>query len=681
MSEGKIKSKQLEGDISLNKLSGEGQLILASSSQIQITGTATSPNDLITKKELDSFTGGSGGGTPLTVQDYNTGFSYSNISTIVFRGETVTIPGSTATGALATSNGANSVLVWIPAPTYVDYLTLNLSGGITRFIASPTTDGNPYSIGIFSTASANKVVNSSMSYGVNEFGYFDDTATFELNIYDSDDTTVLDSLSFSMSEIAALGSTVSANSGITFNMLSKGTDQDRRKADISVVFDPSQFNSDNGGRFTNEIIFTNTEGGGAGDDSITETYFYDPRNTTADIDIPNGGTVSIEEKLASIKYVSGVAYYDETSTFTFSVTEIDNLNDSSYPQGTNNQISSTSVSHQLRILPNSNFGMSSAQTKWVANTDFVGWNTFYNVQSLAYYGVSEIDTSGVFTPGLNADNTLDTSNYPDINAVLFDWTTQDSTDSAEFKALIDTANATITDDNTESFIDESRRLTISDLLNGDEVSFDSQELLSNSGTYSYELQQIFGHLVYPKINFSDIYPQYNITNTINYSSSATQSVTLTVINNMTSLTTTTVTHTDHRWYARKFTSNGGLSTFRGGGKFEIDTDFGESDLLTTKDDTSGSGNLLIYMALSENTVPTQWLDLSKKPTSPTIQGPRANTPTSNLVSAPREIEWNIGNNYPQGWTLYLLIGIKNTSDAKEIEQIDLYDTDGTTWGT
>jgi hypothetical protein len=679
MAEGKIKSKQLEGDISLDKLSGEGQLILASSSQIQITGTATSPNDLITKKELDSFTGG-GGGTPLTIQDYNTGLSYSNISTIVFRGETVTIPtgGGTATGALATSNGANSVLVWIPAPTYVDYLTLTTVGGTSRYIASPTSEGTPYNIGAFSTSSAVTVVNSNMVYNVNEFGYFDDTATFDLNIYDFDGTTSVDSVSFSMSEIASGGSTVSPNGGITFNMLSKDTDQDRRKADIRITIDPDAVKP-NGGRLTNSFIFTNSEGGGAGDETLTETYFYDSENTTADIDIPNGGTVSIEENTPTLKYVSGVAYYDEDSTFTFSVTEIDNLNDRSYPLGSSNQISSQSTSHQLRVLPSSNFGMSSTQTKWVANTDFTGWSTLYNVQSLAYYGVSQIDQSGEVTPGLNADNTLNTSNYPSINAVLFDWSTHDSTNSPDYPALIDTVTD-ISDDVTETFVTEARRLTVQDLLNGSEVTFDSQEDISvSSGTYSYELQQIFGHLVFPKINFSSIYPQYNITNTINYSGSGTSSVTLTVVNNITSLTTTSVSHHDFRWYVRKFSTGSALTT-RGNGKWVFTTDFAESDLLLQNDSTAGNGNLLLYMALTNNTVPTQWYDLSKFSSSSPIQGPRANATgggSSNLDSN-GTIEWNTGGT--QGWTAYLLVGIKNTSHAKEIENIELNDTDNSDWG-
>ena len=53
MANGKIKGKQIEDlSLSLNKLDGAGSVILGSSSQIQVTGTAVNPNDIVTLKEL-----------------------------------------------------------------------------------------------------------------------------------------------------------------------------------------------------------------------------------------------------------------------------------------------------------------------------------------------------------------------------------------------------------------------------------------------------------------------------------------------------------------------------------------------------------------------------------------------------------------------------------------------------
>ena len=79
----------------------------------------------------------------LSVTDYNTGLSFSDISNIIFRGGIVNVPGGTGIGEAVT--GVNpTVTVWIPAPDYVDYFspTLN-SGSSTRFISTPTS--NTYS--------------------------------------------------------------------------------------------------------------------------------------------------------------------------------------------------------------------------------------------------------------------------------------------------------------------------------------------------------------------------------------------------------------------------------------------------------------------------------------------------------------------------------------------------------
>lgn len=53
---GKLKGKQLEDlTVSLNKLSGLGQFTVASASQIQVLGTASNPNDIVSKKDLDNL--------------------------------------------------------------------------------------------------------------------------------------------------------------------------------------------------------------------------------------------------------------------------------------------------------------------------------------------------------------------------------------------------------------------------------------------------------------------------------------------------------------------------------------------------------------------------------------------------------------------------------------------------
>ena len=681
MANGKIKGKQIEDStISLDKLSGSGSLTIGSSSLLRKEGTASNPDDIVTLKEIDGF----GSGTSLTIDEFG-GASYSNVEQITFRGGTVrTTDGGSeddAGAVLVSGSGPKKVVVWIPAPSYKDYITIGNAPTTLRQIASPTIEGTPYNVGSFSTAvgSYNPVVNGNMNYNTGAFGYFDDTATFEINVYDFDDTTVIDTLSFPMSAVAHGGSTSSGS--ITFTMNNKVDDQDRRAANVTITINPSTADSE-GGRLTNEIIFTNSEGGGAGDltPPIFQTYFYDSDGSTsnADIDIPGGGTVSITENIWAPKYLSGVGYYDMGSTFTFSVTNIDNLNNRSYPLGISNQISNASTSSQMRVNPSSNFQMNSNQWHWVSNTDFNSWNTLYNQPNMSFDGSSSVNTTGI-TPGLNTNNTLNTSNYPNVTATLFDWSVGDSEVSPDYPCLIDTANDA-SDDTTEFFVDEDNRLTVWDLLNGSEVSFDSQQIISvSTGTYSYELQQIFGHLVYPKINFSSIYPQHNINNSINYSGSPTKNVTLTVINNITTLSTTSVSHNGYRWYVRKF-STPSAATSRGNGKIAFNTDFTESDLITQNTGSTGSSNLLLYLGLTNNTVPTAWYDLSKFSSSTPIQGPRANATGvgSDNLGSNATIQWNTGG--VAGWTGYLLIGINNTSSDKEIESVEFNDLDNSDWG-
>ena len=66
-----------------------------------------------------------GSGTPsntITVEDYNTGATFSNISTLIFRGNTLTTPLGTSSGVLAKEGSTSErIVVWIPAPRYVDY--------------------------------------------------------------------------------------------------------------------------------------------------------------------------------------------------------------------------------------------------------------------------------------------------------------------------------------------------------------------------------------------------------------------------------------------------------------------------------------------------------------------------------------------------------------------------------
>ena len=140
MANGKIKGKQIEHQsISLDKLSGAGNVILASGSQIQVTGTAVNPNDIVTKKELPYFN--------LQVTDYLSGATFSNIENIIFRGQTVNVPNGTAVGVWAEQDSVppKSVMVWIPGIDYPDPFNTDSNiitpiVGVDRFAGMPNGD-------------------------------------------------------------------------------------------------------------------------------------------------------------------------------------------------------------------------------------------------------------------------------------------------------------------------------------------------------------------------------------------------------------------------------------------------------------------------------------------------------------------------------------------------------------
>ena len=265
----------------------------------------------------------------------------------------------------------------------------------------------------------------------------------------------------------------------------------------------------------------------------TAFYDYDTINgsdSTATIN----GTPSLIENLAVIKYASGVAYYDNSSSFTVSISDIDFLNDQTYP-----------TDYQLRVDFDATLGITDVTR---IRTDFNGWTSSWNVQDLSYSSTHSIVSTNLTHPTLDTNNNLGVSTNQ-IIAYIKDWVEVDNIISPNFDNLI-WIKTTVNDRNTEDFQNELFRLDVNTLINSSATaSYGSTVSLSSN---TYELQQIFGRLVYPKLDFSSYFPQYNITNSIDYSSLGTQSITIDVVDNMTLYTDVSRTYNDYRWYLRQF---------------------------------------------------------------------------------------------------------------------------------
>jgi len=651
MADGKIKGKQIEDTtVSLNKLSGNGQLILASASQIQITGTSIGDDDIVTRKELSSVGN-------LKVTDFNTGSSFSNIQNIIFRGQTVVTPNSgTATGVLAESGSEpNSVLVWIPAPIYEDYFNegnaaLTPEATTSRFIGKPN---GAYEVGDWTSfdsvarAVLNEPSSGEVSYTVTDFAVFDETTTLDFIIYDGTGASLS-----TVSQIVGTNSTTL--NGLTINVTSFSVDSDRFKASATFTATLSNINLiPDGGRFSVEIIHNNSTDGTY---PFTQNdIFYD---SDGNVSSANIGSVTIQETSPTLVWRSGISYYSDNSTFTFSVLTIDNINDRSYPTGVGTSWNNDSTSNQVRLTP-LNFNM---DISYGHSTDFDGWSSSYNVSGIDWIFSDAINTTNAYIPDVNTSNNLDTSIVTRTRANYYDWSQSSNFDSTAFLALIDTyayTNTTLID----PVGDESKRLSFTDL------TFNSGSWDSTAALGDDYLQVAFDKMFYPREDYSAYNPAINITNARDYSAlgaGATQSFDV-YTQVSTNSASTTVDLFSYKWYVSHFllgaVSNTGTFTFTSNiveSDFEIENgnnaNAGDDDVAILVGHDSGSAGA--------GTFPDKWIYVTGDYSGRTAPLTNDFTGGSKSIS----YTWGTVGNYSRVW---IAIGIKTTKQARYISQISL----------
>ena len=654
MANGKIKGKQIEDlTLDLDKLSGNGSVIIGTGSTFQIVGTAVNPNDIVSLKDLASV------GGKLTISDYNTGASFSNIENIIFRGQNVLVPGptgTTATGVNVQGGGPNIVTVWIPSATYADYFNTDTNvitpeTTTSRFIAAPTTEGNPYYIGDWAAGSAQGVLDEpssgQVSYTCTNFSVLDLTTTLDFTIFDGTGATL------STQSMTVATNSVSSG-GLTTNVTAFSADEDRYKATVTFTADLNDAALiGDGGRFSVEMVHNNSTDG-------TYTFnqnniFYDSDGSSSNATI---GSVTIEENVPNLVWRSGIAYYSDNSSFTFSVLNIDNINDKSYPRGTTTTAwNNDSTANQIRLTP-LQFNMG---TSYGHSSDFTGWDNTYNVSDLDWIFVDSINSNSVYIPDLNGSNDIDTTVNTLIRANIYDWIQEANNNSANFKALIDTYSYT-NNNTTDSVGDEGKRLDFT----GSEptASWDTNVTLPADA-----LQVAFDKIIYPRDNYSTYHPDINITNTRDYSSpSAGPLKTFDVYTQVTvNDTTTSVGLTGYRWYATEFllssVSNTGTLTFTSNmveSDFEIEngnnTLSGDDDVAILVGHDSGSPGA--------GTTPDKYIYVTGDYSG------RTATLTNTFGGTPKKLSftWGTVGNYSKIW---VLIGIKSTKENRYISQISI----------
>lgn len=211
-----------------------------------------------------------------------------------------------------------------------------------RNIPAPTSEGSPFSIGSWTAGTSHPATrDTSWVYDTTELFLIESqTTTLTAEVLGADGSTVLSS-----NVINGMSGNTSVSGNVSISVSSWAFDYNLYKASVTVSVAVSSI-LPAGGRFTIRLthdngsrgVFTKTQG----------PLFYDPDMATTTI-----GNVEIREASISLKYLSGVRYYGSGSTLRTFISDIQNINDRSYPstllevQGDFNLSSFTKTGSQL----------------------------------------------------------------------------------------------------------------------------------------------------------------------------------------------------------------------------------------------------------------------------------------------------------------------------------------------
>ena len=656
--------------------------IMDDGSAVDITGSTFSINSdivipsgasagyVLTSDNSGVATWQPGGGGDISVVDFGTGITYSSVNNIIFRGGVVSVPVTPFTAsAVQVTGAAPTVTVWIPAPNYVGYFSPSLpTGAYSRYVSTPDTNGYTSSVssGNFGTGDWSPSITTTRSvtnltthtaFTETEFACYDLNTTLTFNLLNHDGSSLS---SISNYVLNAAGSTTS--NGLTITVNSFSADGDRYKANVSGTIAVSTL-FPNGGRFTWGVIHNNSGEGtgnsGTGVYAFTQStpIFYDNDGVSSSANI--SGSVLYDEKTPTLKYYSGVAFYDTGSVFAMTASGINLLNDITIP--TTKQVDFTPVSLGISVLPGfadgSQAGVGSVITGWTLNWDKSG---------LTFSKDGSISSSGLYVPGFSTNNTISAVAGSYVTANLYDYGLADSDNSASKTVLIDTASpgsVTLLNNPIDS---ENGRLSVSGVMSSGTSAFDST--LSLSSTNTDELQYIFGRVIYPQTNFNLFSPVINTTSSVNYSSLSGSNKTFTVYTDINTAATTTVTFTDYRWHVTAYGDSS--SSARGSGIFTLNSNFSESYLhYDGVNSASGTGDLVIIVGIddtSSNSTPNKFLFVSGDPvTYATRQAPISYN-LNNATESSKNIQWSKGTLSPVVKKVWLFIGYKNSATGKNL---------------
>jgi len=629
--------------------------------------------------------GGAGAGT-LTVEDYLTGSSFSDIDKIIFRGNTVVVNASyglTATGVTVTQDIPKEVVVWIPAPNYVDFINPSIdNSGFSRYVSLPST--NSYSQAVASgtfglggwspladfSANGSSVGSTRLTKNTTSFNPFNQSSAFSVNnntttvikfeVFKEDESTAIRTITKTISSSTA-GMTHnlddSGNTGASLTIGALTPDQDKFKlSGITATLDMSSV-IPNGGRFKCRLTHTNGPDGTFTFNTSTFMYDNDLSSTSATV-----GSTEFDEKAASLRVFSGISYYGTGSTFALTASNIDLLNEITFP--TTKQ--ADFVANNLAITNSGvNFLNGHADgTKSGVGAAITGWGIQWNSSDLVFSRVATINVSDIYVPGFSPSNTniLDSSKVSSVTSRIFDYGNPDVTqNSSTKKTLIDTDVPSSVSLVSNPIDSESGRLSFDGVFADGSSAFDSSTKLGSSPNLG-ELQYIFGRMIFPQHNFSDYMPYVNFTPSCDYSSlvGVSKSFDAVTIAGMSSGATSPVTLNPYRWFVSSY-QKGDLSSFNGG-IFTFGCNWTENDIDCPEGVASatGTGDLAILIGFDSsgtNTKPDKFFFVSGN--SGTYGG-RTNGTNAKLGTS-NTIQWTKGTITSSLKKVWLFVGYKSGS--------------------
>lgn len=634
------------------------------------------------------------GGGAITMQDYNTGASFSNVQNIIIRGGIVSVPptGATAVGASALQSAPNTVTVWIPAPSYEGPFSPSFTTSyLNRYVAEPTNDitngsvAGEYSTGDwntttdFSTSTTRRVFNvSSISnaFITNDFfncyGPLADGVGTTMSFYVYDGASdVIASIDNFVIELSGLTS----SSNLSMQVLAFEADSDRKKAKVSGSIDIGTI-LPYGGRFYYEVKHYNGEPNNEVITFTSSDLFFDSPDSQTGVSSTAkiNGDVTFDEAVPQIRKYSGVSYYTTNSTFGVTVSNIDLLNEITFP-----------TTKQIDVVT-TNMAISSqhpgfADGSKAAGALITGWGINWDSSNLTYSVIANVDLTGPSTgngkwiPGFSTNNTISTTANSFMTSNIYDYGEADDLESLKKLMLFDTVTPGTATYNNNPITSESGRLQVVDPTQ----NFDSTAILSN-----LELQYIFGRVIFPQTNFTQFYPSVNFGASVDYSlltGNNTNFDVITVLNdggNPASSVVQSFAFNNYRWWVSSFglSSNygvPGLGLPVGNGVFTFNANFEEQDLHKNRN-VGGVSNedlaiLVGYDSTGADTAPDKFLFISADPV--TYPG-RAQNTTYNfdgLITSKR-IAFDAGA-FPdtivgEKSKIWLFVGYKDSTRGKNI---------------